>query len=212
MIEHKYLKLFYRFCKENNLIRFLPKTFDEDLKAIKLGKPLLIVSYNAYKGIRNDNSKESFNNNPFILSAMQSYDADIYYDNKNREPNKKKTFFPESLICLLRKKSRYANDKLHNFENFYDDWCSLINDIVTDDFINFMNTNLIPKELIPYKFYILNYVETYKPKSKNMVIAALNYLKPTIEKKYPDPFDSWFIYERFASLHKAWKNYLLNKL
>lgn len=212
MIEHKYLKLFYRFCKENNLIRFLPKTFDEDLKAIKLGKPLLIVSYSTYEGIRNHNSKESFNNSPFILSAMQSYDVDIYYDNKNRESNKKKTFFPESLICLLRKKSRYTDDKLHNFETFYDDWCSLIKNIVADDFIHFMNTKPIPKEIIPYKFYILNYVETYKPKSKNMVIAALNYLKPAIEKEYSDPFDSFYIYECFASLHKEWKNYLLNKL
>lgn len=212
MIEHKYLKLFYRFCKENNLIRFLPKTFDEDLKAIKLGKPLLIVSYSTYNGIRNYNSKESFNNSPFILSAMQSYDVDIYYDNKNIESNKKKTFFPESLICLLRKKSRYTDDKLHNFETFYDDWCSLIKNIVADDFIHFMNTKPILKEIIPYKFHILNYVETYKPKSKNMVIAALNYLKPAIEKEYSDPFDSFYIYECFASLHKAWKNYLLNKL
>lgn len=212
MIEHKYLKLFYRFCKENNLIRFLPKTFDEDLKAIKLGKPLLIVSYSLYEGIRNNSNKESFNNSPFILSAMQSYDADIYYDNKNIYSNKKKTFFPESLICLLRKKSRYTDDKLHNFETFYDDWCSLINDIVTDDFINFMNTKLIPKELIPYKFYILNYVEIYKPKSKNMVLASLVSLKPTIQREYPDPFDSFYIYECFESLHKSWKNYLLNKL
>ena len=212
MIERKYLKLFYRFCKENNLIRFLPKTFDEDLKAIKLGKPLLIVSYSLYEGIKNNNNKESFNNNPFILSAMQSYDTDLYFDNKDRDSNKKKTFFPESLICLLRKKSRYTDDKLHNFEIIYDNWCLLLKNIVVDDFIYFINTNQIPKELIPYKFAILNYVETYKPKSKNMVIAALNYLKPTIEKEYSNPFDSFYIYECFELLHKSWKNYLLNKL
>lgn len=57
MIEHKYLKLFYRFCKENNLIKFLPKTFDEDLKAIKNKKPFIIISNNTYKNINNNKKK-----------------------------------------------------------------------------------------------------------------------------------------------------------
>lgn len=212
MIEHKYLKLFYRFCKENCIVEFIPRTFDNDLKSIKAGAPLYIINNDLYKEIILRNNKHSYGNMPFILCEMQSYDIDIYFDNYNKETYKKRTFFPESLICLLRTESIYTKDKLYNFSDIYNKWCLLIKNEVVDDFIYFINTKSTPKELTPYKFHILNYVETYKPKSKNMILAALNDLKPSIKKEYPDHFDSFYIYECFASLHKAWKNYLLNKL
>lgn len=212
MIEHKYLKLFYRFCKENCIVKFIPRTFDSDLKSIKVGTPLSVINNDLYKEIRLRNNKHSYGNNPFILSEMQSYDVDVYFDNYNREVYKKRTFFPESLICLLRNKSSYTNDKLSNFSNIYNKWCILINNEVVDDFIYFMNKSLIPEELIPYKFKILKHIELNKPKSKYMVMSALSYLKPLIDKEYPDKFDSFYIYECFTKLHIQWKFYLLNRL
>lgn len=212
MIEHKYLKLFYRFCKENYIVEFIPRTFDEDLKAIKRGTPLYVIGNDLYNKIKLRNNKHSYEDKPFILSEMQTYDIYVYFDNYNREVHKKRTFFPESLICLLRNESTYTSKKLSNFSNICNKWCSLIKNEVVDDFISFMNQSLIPKELIPYKFKILKHIELNKPKSKYMVMSALDYLKPLIDKEYPDKFDSFYIYECFTKLHIQWKFYLLNKL
>lgn len=212
MMTHKYLKLFYRFCKENNIIKFIPKTFDDDLKAIKRGTPLYVIDNDLYDKIKQRNNKHSYGDKPFILSEMQTYDIDVPFDNYNREVYKKRTFFPESLICLLRNKSTYTNEKLSNFPYIYNKWCQLIKNEVVNDFISFMNQSLIPKDLIPYKFKILKHIELNNTKSKYMIMSALDYLKPLIDKEYPDKFDSFYIYDCFYNLHKQWKFYLLNKL
>lgn len=90
MIEHKYLKLFYRFCKENNISQFLPKTFDDDLKAIKNKEPFIIISNNAYENI--NNNKKTLMKFQYVLYDMNIYDVDIYWDSRN-ESEKSMLFF-----------------------------------------------------------------------------------------------------------------------
>lgn len=210
MIEHKYLKLFYRFCKENNLIRFLPKTFDEDLKAIKNKVPFLIINNKLYDNI--NNSKKAFNKYPYILKDMEIYDSDVNWDSKNNN-DKKHAFFPESLICLLRRKSRYTSDILLDFTTFQGKWKKLIKDEIKDDFFNFMNSSMIDITIRPYKFAILKYVENENfNNSKHIILSSYEYLKPLIKNNCHDDWEFIYMNLCFSVLHKQWYNYLLNKL
>ena len=211
MIEHKYLKLFYRFCKENNLIKFLPKTFDEDLKAIKNKKPFIIISNNAYKNI--NNNKKKLMKSQYVLYEMNTYDVDIYWDSRN-ETEKKHAFFPESLICLLRRKSRYTNDTLFDFCTFYHEWKRLIKNEIKDDFFDFMNSSVLTTTIKPYKFSILKYVENESFNcAKQIVPLTFEHLKPLINKEYNnDEWDIIYMNYCFSLLHVQWYNFLLNKL
>ena len=147
MIEHKYLKLFYRFCKENNLIKFLPKTFDEDLKAIKNKESfIIIINDDLYENIKS--TKKSLKASHYILKSMSLFDSDTIWDTNRIDTSKKNVFFPESLICLLRKKSRYTNDNLSDFITFYGRWGYLIRNEIKDDFFTFMNSSIIDKRIM----------------------------------------------------------------
>lgn len=207
MIEHKYLKLLYRFCKENNVANFLPKTFDEDIKKIKDKVPLEIISISSFYSI--NNNKESYYGNPYIIKSMQICDLDKHFD---KSLSNKKFFFPESLICLLRCKSKYVSYELFNFEGIYKKWIKFIKNELIDDFIRFMNKIPLDDYLMPYKLEIMRFVEDTAPRSKEMFPESLDFLAKTIKKDYPDKFDRLYIYNCFSTLHKYWYNYLLKML
>ena len=201
-MEKKYLKLFYKFCKNNNLVQFLPKTIDNDITNIRNYKPLIIITAN---------SQIQFNPSfSYIYFSRQFYDYDKFEENNN---DRKTTFFPESLICLLSKKSRFTSVKLNNFCLIYNKWIHFIRDEIVNDFIIFMNTIKISPLLKCYKFYIMRLAEKKAYKASDIIYYSLYMLQSRIKKDYAKKTDSQSsVYLEFYNLHLKWKNFLLKKI